>query len=79
MTVCLFLSLADTCVKARAGRKAVERLNMSHKETFIISEGGGRTRTILKKSLWQLGKTNFKTKNHLNANSNLFCSVFASW
>lgn len=35
MTVCLFLSLADACVKARVGRKADESLNMSHKETFI--------------------------------------------
>lgn len=43
MTACLFLSLADTYVKARVGRKAEERLNMSHKETFIISvERGGR-------------------------------------
>lgn len=42
MTLCLFLSLADTCVKARVGRKGVERLNMSQKETFVISvEGGG--------------------------------------
>lgn len=32
MTVCLFLSLADACVKARVGRKADESLNMSHKE-----------------------------------------------
>ena len=50
MTVCLFLSLADTCVKARVGRKADERLNMSHKETFIVSVERG-TWAVSKKLL----------------------------
>lgn len=65
MTVCLFLSLADTCVKARAGRKAVERLNMSHKETFIISEGGGGadTNNLKKKAFGSWVKPISKQKN----------------
>jgi len=71
MTVCLCLSLADTRVKARVGRKAVERLNMSHKETFILRvERGGHGQS--QKSFWQLSKTDFKTLKHLNANTNLF-------
>lgn len=61
MTVCLFLSLADTCVKARVGRKAVERLNMSHKETFIISIEWDTVR--LKKAFGSWVKPISKQKN----------------
>lgn len=70
MTVCLFLSLADTCVKARIGRKAVERLNMSHKETFIVSVEGDMG--SLKKPFGSWIKQISKQKKHFNANTNLF-------
>lgn len=39
MTVCLFLSLADTCVKARVGMKAVGRRHHKHREgTWAVSK-----------------------------------------
>lgn len=70
--MCLFLSLADTCVKARVGRKADEKLNVSHKEIFIISLArGGHAQS--QKSFWQLGELISKQeKQHLNANTTLF-------
>lgn len=68
-------------MKARVGRKADEKLNVSHKEIFIISVGrGGYAQS--QKSFWQLGKTNFQTKKatfvceHYLVLTNVQCLLF---
>lgn len=68
-------------MKARVGRKADEKLNVSHKEIFIISLGrGGYAQS--QKSFWQLGKTNFQTKKatfvceHYLVLTNVQCLLF---